>query len=186
MLLRHVYEALERNQMTDFVLEGDFFKRTPGIIYRWMCNDELLNIYWGSWELVGFDDYAEDAHDPKYDGMYFKSFSTQETPEQNKAFYDDVLVAFDEKGLASIGAGTKLVKYVYDKETQEYEKRLVSPHVLLPKESIGGKYWKLIKGIYVPKHEFKKFKEDILPEFEDNPEDLPKWAIIKNIPNYGK
>ena len=181
MLLKDVYRLFEQYNQPQFVLSNHFSTEKPGILYRWMCIDELLNVYWGDWQFVGFDDYAEEAHDPKYDDLYFKSFSKKETQEQNKDFFDEVLVAFDEKGLANLGSGTKLVDYVFDKDTHEYEKRLISPHVLLPKESIGGKYWQLVKAIYVPKSKMKSFDDNFLPEFEDTPELLPPWFVIKNM-----
>lgn len=178
MKLYKVYEALSPKIK---VIPLSFsLTRIPGIIYRWQCLDELVNIYNGEWALTPFDTYGEEDHDPEYDDMYFKSFSTHETPDQNETFFDDVLIAYDEAGLERLGGGSKLVDYVYDVNTEENEKRLISPNEMLPAASLGGKYWKLIKTIYVPKSNFDQFNDKFLPQFDGHENLLPPWVVIRD------
>lgn len=185
MLLKSIFEAValpdDNNSEPKVVTEEFFEKRIPGIIYRWQSLNELIAIYNGEWELIGFDEYGEEEHDPEYDDMYFKSFSTHENKEQNEMFLNDVLIAYDENGLAKLGGGTKLVDYVYDEKTKENEKRLISPNRMLPIAQLGGKYWKLVKAIYVPKSELDYFKEKFLPQFSGHEQLLPPWYIISDM-----
>lgn len=162
------------------VTEGYLCKRRPGIVWRWQCFDELLAIRDGAWAFTGFDDYGEENHDPIYDDMYFKSFSTHETPQQIIDFFDDTITVFDENGLENLGKGTKFVDYVYDPETNENEKRLVSPRRMLPIVDECGEYWQLVKAIYVPESNLKAFIDKFLPKIEDDAV-IPPYGVVKGL-----
>lgn len=181
MLLKSLFEVV--SPLDPKTVSRQFFeKRKRGIIYRFLSIAELAAILKSKWRLIGFDEYGEEEHDPKYDGMYFKSFSTKMTKDQYYTFEDDVLVAFDENELANINPMIKLIDYVYDENTEENEKRLISPTKMLPSDIFGGRYWDAIKMIYVPESKLPIFKKKVINWFAKHSEYdylLPDYITIK-------